>query len=189
MKPDRAGRAALPELALLDDLGREIQAALREDITTGGRLSYEPSRDRDLEFDGYCAVASEAYFYLTGAALAGLDPADSTVDWERAGKKALEAGLQPMQLTRRERHGILRRGEDQSHWWIDRTAQGNKHEVIDLTIGPHDDPGDDYSYSEGNPKGFMMHGYKRPGKTRCLPLIAAISRKRRDVADDPPRRT
>ena len=92
----------------LDDLGREIQAALSEDKDAGGKLRHTASRDGAYEFDGYCAVASEAYFYLSGAALAGLDLAEDDTDWEEAGRRAHAAGIQPMQLTQTGRRGSRR---------------------------------------------------------------------------------
>ena len=59
---------------LHDPLGLEIQAAMRADRATGGRLRWcEPAPD-GWEFDGYCAVAATAYLFLKGEELAGLDP-------------------------------------------------------------------------------------------------------------------
>lgn len=87
------------------------------------------------------AFSDEAYFFLGG------------------GK---DAGLQPMQLTRR-------RG---SHWWILKDDEI----VIDLTLRPREGPGD-YPYENGTPRGFMQTGYKRPSK-RAAQLIERVQRQR-----------
>jgi hypothetical protein len=57
------------KLAPPDDLVGEIQDALRRDKASGEKLKHGSSREDGLEFDGYCAVASEAYFYISGARL------------------------------------------------------------------------------------------------------------------------
>jgi hypothetical protein len=169
-----------PKLAQLDGLGREIQSALREDKVSGGKLKYGSSEDSANEFDCYCAVASEAYFYLSGAARAGLDPRAPDIDWEEAGKEALATGLQPMQLTLFERHGIwpLRHDERSSHWWIKRPGTDGKDEVVDLTVGPDDVRDTTYPYTDGRARGFQQHGYKGPSKERGLPLIEMIVQRR-----------
>ena len=163
-----------PKVAPVDALGSEIQAALREDKARGGKLLWSYSRGGFFEFDGYCAVASSAYFFLAGEAAADLDPAAGAdkVDWEAAGQAALASGLQPMQLTLRQRwphHGESR------HWWIARPSEGV---VVDLTIGPADRPDRDYPYERGRRRGFMQHGYRRPNRTRALVLIEAVKRAR-----------
>lgn len=71
-----------------------------------------------------------------------------------------EAGLQPMQLTR-----------DGSHWWILKDART----VIDLTLRPGERT--NYPYAKGGPRGFMMHGYRRPSE-RAKKLIARVKRNR-----------
>lgn len=163
-------------VAPLDELGREIQAVLREDKAGDQKLLWSESRGGDLEFDGYCAVASAAYFFLAGETYVGLDPVAEVVDWEAAGRAALGAGLQPMQLTLRQRWP--HRGESR-HWWIAcNHPQLNRLDVIDLTIGPDDEPGD-YPYHKGQRRGFMQTGYKRPSKARALPLIQSVKEARR----------
>ncbi len=65
-----------------DPLALEIQAVLEEDLANGAKLMQPKYREAALKhrsLDGYCAVASAAYFFLGGGR---------------------EAGLQPMQLTR-----------------------------------------------------------------------------------------
>lgn len=166
------------EVASLDDLGREIQAVLRQDKAGDRMLMWSASRGGRLEFDGYCAVASAAYFFLSGEALLpDSDPTAEIVDWAPAGQAALAAGLQPMQLTLRQ--GWPRRRESR-HWWIVRDRSDLAYlEVIDLTIGPDEEPGD-YPYDRGGRRAFMQTGYKRPNKTRALPLIERIKQARRD---------
>jgi hypothetical protein len=175
-----ADREEMPKVADLDELGREIQAVLRDDQASGGKLKYGSSDDSAGGFDCYCAVASEAYFYLSGAALAGLDLGVSNIDWELAGKQALASGLQPMQLTRVERHGLWpRRHEERtSHWWIKRLGSDGEDEVVDLTIGADDIRDTTYPYADGQARGFQQHGYKRPSETRGLPLIELVARRR-----------
>ena len=46
-----------------------------------------------------------------------------------------------------------------SHWWILK----DDRVVIDLTLRPRE-KAENYPYKRGNPRGFMMTGYKRPSK-------------------------
>ena len=71
-----------PKLAPRDKLIREIQKVLTPD------LIIEQHRGGRRRYDGYCYVASEAYFYLAGGR---------------------DAGLRPMQRT--DQSGS-------SHWWL-----------------------------------------------------------------------
>ena len=124
----RRGRGDL-RLDRKDQLALEIQAVLEQDLASGAKLMQPKYRHAALKYrslDGYCAVASAAYFFLGGGR---------------------EAGLQPMQLTRRQG----------SHWWI--VKDGDV--VIDLTLRPGDRPSD-YPYEKGMRRGFMQTGYKRP---------------------------
>lgn len=84
-----------PDVSPIDELGKEIQAVLREDLATGGKLAQKGYGAGGWEFNGYCAVASAAYFFLAGGRDAGYqpmqrtDPDDGSSHWwllDRAGK-------------------------------------------------------------------------------------------------------
>ena len=73
-----------------DELAREIQAVLKADKGSGGKLILARYRGGAAEFDGYCAVAAAAYFFLAGGRT---------------------EQLQPVQYTDRD---------GSSHWWLQR---------------------------------------------------------------------
>jgi hypothetical protein len=64
-----------------DPLALEIQRVLREDLVSGAGLMQPRYRQDAIEnesFEGYCAVASAAYFFLGGRREAGLQPMQAT---------------------------------------------------------------------------------------------------------------
>src|SRR5436309_1375134 len=101
---------------------------MRADRDAGGRLRWcEPDRD-GWEFDGYCAVAATAYFFLKGEELAGFDPLISSdmVEWGIAGRAAYDAGYR----------AFCSYGG--GHWWLEQHRDGEPSQVIDLNIGLQD---------------------------------------------------
>ncbi len=74
-----------------------------------------------------------------------------------------DAGLQPMQRTHR----------GNSHWWIVK----DEDVVIDLTLRPDEKPRRFPKPYEGTPRGFMMHGYRRPSKRAKTLMDRVLSRR------------
>ncbi len=154
-----------------DPLGLEIQAPMRADQDASARLRWcEPDPD-GCEFDGYCAVAATAYFFLKGEELAGLDalaPAE-TVQWEAAGRVAYDAGYR----------AFCSYGG--GHWWLEQHRDGEPSQVIDLNIGVEDSNNSFRYAEEGHGQKFQGPGYAAPS-TRALELIRLVKATRRERA-------
>ena len=76
-------RRARPKLRVdrEDPLALAIQTVLEEDLADGAKLMQPKYRRAALEYrslDGYCAVASAAYFFLGGGRENGLQPMQRT---------------------------------------------------------------------------------------------------------------
>ncbi len=145
----RSRRNVPAHLAEPDDLFRDIQHVLDQDLSRGGGLMLKKYRELiDDSLGGYCTIATEAYFFLHG---------QGTRDPREGGD------LQPM----------MKPHHDGSHWWLRRTSDGA---IIDLTIRPGE-PANAADYEDGRPKGFMMHGYRKPSQ-RALTLMERVRARR-----------
>ena len=145
-------------------MGVEIQAALKADKDAGGCLRWcDPEPDAEWEFDGYCAVAATAYFFLKGEELAGFDPVAGTVDWKTAGRTAYMAGFR----------SFCSWGG--GHWWLEHRQDGGFSQVIDLNIGVNDPKTTSNTSSRGTAR--SSRDQVTSGRARGRSSSSAWSRK------------
>lgn len=168
---DRPARAVRYYRPSEDPLGLEIQAAMRADQDAGARLRWCGPDPNGWEFDGYCAVAATAYFFLKGEELAGFDPLTSpdTVEWEAAGRVAYDAGYR----------AFCSYGG--RHWWLEQHRVGEPSQVIDLNIGVQDSNKLFRYVEEGHGQKFQGPGYAAPS-VRAIGLIRLVKAIRKERA-------
>lgn len=162
------------------EIKRAIIAALTPDLLTPQyRAGLKPG---DAVETGHCAVASEAFYYLSGGKDAGFMPvvcgytvtADGKMhfgaDRARAEKDAFTAPqASASDAFMRETHYAFMR---ETHWWIRGPKDGKRGagDVFDITAAQYDAP---FPYEKGHNTGFMQPQQK-PSKRAQIVMDRVI---------------